>query len=101
MMWNSVHRFSHGTMPLLNLFKNSAHYHIFSGLFLALDVYRSKFSATSPYIVGTYRDKEKFLWVSAGIWVVHSLSTFLFPLHDRTGIHLGLSSRKSQISTHI
>jgi hypothetical protein len=50
------------------------------GFFLALDVYRSKFSATSPYIVGTYRDNEKFLWVSAGMWAVRTLSTFLFPL---------------------
>ena len=55
---------------------------ISTGLFLALDVYRSKFSATSPYIVGTYRDNEKFLWVSAGIWAVRTLSTFPFFLHS-------------------
>ncbi|KAF9007482.1 3-oxo-5-alpha-steroid 4-dehydrogenase-domain-containing protein [Cyathus striatus] len=69
-----IHRFSHGTMPFRNVFKNSAHYHILSGLFLALDVYRPKYSATSPFVIGTYRDNETFLWVVTAVWAFAELS---------------------------
>ncbi|KAI9295554.1 hypothetical protein K502DRAFT_337518 [Neoconidiobolus thromboides FSU 785] len=34
-----VHRFSHGTMPLFNLFKNSFHYHVLSGILPAYFYY--------------------------------------------------------------
>ncbi|KAF8629949.1 hypothetical protein AX17_005515 [Amanita inopinata Kibby_2008] len=61
-------------MPLLNIFKNSAHYHLFSGLFLAYDLYRPIFSATSPYVQGTFRDDETFLMICTGIWAFAELS---------------------------
>ncbi|GLB44856.1 putative 3-oxo-5-alpha-steroid 4-dehydrogenase [Lyophyllum shimeji] len=69
-----VHRFSHGTMPFRNVFKNSAHYHLLSGLALAYDVYRPKFSATSPYIRGTIRDNKNFLWLCIAIWAFAELA---------------------------
>ncbi|KAG8690643.1 3-oxo-5a-steroid 4- dehydrogenase [Ceratobasidium sp. 395] len=42
-----VHRFSHATMPVGNLFRNSAHYHLLSGLLLALSLYGPWYSAPS------------------------------------------------------
>ncbi|KAF9443432.1 hypothetical protein P691DRAFT_808966 [Macrolepiota fuliginosa MF-IS2] len=71
-----VHRFSNGTMPIGNIFRNSAHYHILSGLFLAYDIYRPKYSAASPFIVGTYRNNKDFLYVAAGLWAFAELSNF-------------------------
>ncbi|KAH8818835.1 3-oxo-5-alpha-steroid 4-dehydrogenase-domain-containing protein [Flagelloscypha sp. PMI_526] len=71
-----IHRFSHGTMPFFNVFKNSFHYHVLSGLFLAADIYRPKFSLTSDYIIGTYRENPQVLQIAAGVWVWAQLSNF-------------------------
>ncbi|KAL9052587.1 MAG: hypothetical protein Q9206_004255, partial [Seirophora lacunosa] len=43
-----VHRFSAATMPLFNLFKNSAHYWLLAGLNIALFTYRSSCPAAGP-----------------------------------------------------
>jgi len=69
-----VHRFSNDTMPWFNIIKNSSHYHFLSGVLLAFDMYRAKFSASSPYIVNTIRDNETFLWICAGIWAFSEIS---------------------------
>ncbi|KAF4571072.1 3-oxo-5a-steroid 4- dehydrogenase [Pleurotus pulmonarius] len=69
-----VHRFSHATMPAKNIFKNSAHYHIFSGLLLAYDIYRPKYASASNFIVNTHRDNPQFLNACAAVWLFAELS---------------------------
>jgi len=67
-----VHRFSHATMPLFNIFKNSAHYHLLSGVLLAFDVYRPAFSA--PAVAGTWRDNGTLLTAAWAVWAFAQLS---------------------------
>ncbi|TFY64897.1 hypothetical protein EVJ58_g2319 [Rhodofomes roseus] len=69
-----VHRFSHGTMPFRNIFRNSAHYWLLSGVLLATVVYSPAYSAYSPYIIGTAREKPKFLLGSVALWAFAELS---------------------------
>ncbi|KAI6025055.1 hypothetical protein PISMIDRAFT_655098 [Pisolithus microcarpus 441] len=78
-----VHRFSHDTMPVMNIFKNSAHYHILSGLALALSIYSPNFGATSPYIRGTIRDDPTFIWACTTVWIFAEVSNLITHINLR------------------
>ena len=63
-----IHRFSHGTMPLLNLYKNSSHYWLLNGLLVALQVY-------GPWNArGGWTDKVEgsvgLVWAPVAVWAV-------------------------------
>ncbi|KAG6369694.1 3-oxo-5-alpha-steroid 4-dehydrogenase-domain-containing protein [Boletus reticuloceps] len=72
-----IHRFSHDTMPVKNIFRNSSHYYIGSGLFLALAIYGPQYSAMSPYIRGTSRDDPVFIWACTAIWLFAEVSNLI------------------------
>ncbi|KAG2133532.1 3-oxo-5-alpha-steroid 4-dehydrogenase-domain-containing protein [Suillus bovinus] len=72
-----VHRFSHATMPFMNIFKNSAHYHLGSGLALAYSIYSPVYGAASPYIRGTFRDDPLYIQAGAAIWLFSEISNFI------------------------
>ena len=64
--WESVfvHKFSHGTMPLMNLFKNCAHYWLVSGGLLGWEVYNPQ----SPF--ASRRELNSGVWLWAGCFVL-------------------------------
>ncbi|CAI2174492.1 20717_t:CDS:2 [Funneliformis geosporum] len=67
-----VHRFSHGTMPFTNVFKNSFHYHALSGVNLAYWVY-GPWNATGSL---DGKREDWLIWTCVGIFVWAQISNF-------------------------
>lgn len=71
-----VHRFSHGTMPVMNLFKNCSYYWLFT-LYVAYHVNHPQFTSPSPLQV--YLSLAAFLVSEVGNLSVHVLLKDLRP----------------------
>ncbi|KAJ1848707.1 3-oxo-5a-steroid 4- dehydrogenase [Coemansia sp. RSA 2703] len=67
-----VHRFSHGTMPLMNVFKNSFHYHMLSGLNLAYWVYSP--ASAQGTLLAAKLGNPTLMTILTGVFVFAELS---------------------------
>jgi very-long-chain enoyl-CoA reductase len=65
-----VHRFSHSTMPLMNLFKNSAHYWILSGFGIGHFLYSNDFTIEPDNI------KWASVYTAVAVFLVAELANF-------------------------
>ncbi|KAI3636752.1 hypothetical protein MIR68_005019 [Amoeboaphelidium protococcarum] len=65
-----VHRFSHGYMPFMNIFKNSFHYWILSGVFIAAEVYSGWYKSAHPQLTSL----GQFEYAMIAIFVLAELS---------------------------
>ncbi|KZT07617.1 uncharacterized protein LAESUDRAFT_742744 [Laetiporus sulphureus 93-53] len=88
-----VHRFSHGTMPFRNVFKNSAHYWLLSGLALAYAVYSPTYAETSSYVHTTARNYPEYRMGCLALWAYAELSNLITHLNLRSLRPAGTTKR--------
>lgn len=68
-----VHRFSHGTMPFFNVFKNSAHYWFLSGINLAFWVFGPWFAQGKA----AGERSDVWLWGCVAVWAWAEISNLI------------------------
>lgn len=72
-----IHRFSHSTMPLRNLFKNCGHYWILSGALISYYLYAPSFRSPSlPIVIGSLL---VFMGAEIGNFYTHAVLRNLRP----------------------
>ncbi|GAA5926574.1 trans-2-enoyl-CoA reductase (NADPH) TSC13 [Sporobolomyces koalae] len=74
-----VHRFSSATMPITNIFKNSAHYWGLSGVLLAAPLYGPWNGAAR--LSGSVLSNDKYLYFWAALWTYSELSNLVTHLN--------------------
>ncbi|ORX59836.1 hypothetical protein DM01DRAFT_1318034 [Hesseltinella vesiculosa] len=85
-----VHRFSHGTMPFFNVFKNSAHYWFLSGFNLAYWVYGPWFAQGQKLSVRS----DVWIYGCVAVWAWAELSNLITHITLRNLRPAGSRERK-------
>ncbi|TIB71265.1 hypothetical protein E3Q22_02772 [Wallemia mellicola] len=70
-----IHRFSNATMPFMNIFRNSAHYHLLSGFLIAIAIYGPWYSVEA--LKDSHRSNNGYLSFWIAFWLFNQISNFI------------------------